>query len=408
MNGAEEGRTNARETRLAPRGAAAMLAASVGYVVLYLIAALPSPLYPLYQQTFHFGGIVLTLVYAVYVLGNLVALLLLGRLPDQIGRRAVMLPVVGLAAMGALLFVFATSVAWLFAARFASGLATALAAIAATAWITELHPQNDTMAAASVSSSANMLAFSCGALMTGLLAQFAAWPLRLAYIVYLGMLLVMALAMSRIRETVREPVRQWNRLALRPRIGVPREIRASFLPPAITGFAIFALGGFYAALIPGLLRQSLHQKAPIISGAVLFELFGLATLAILLSYRMACRSSMLTGLALLPPALGLLVGAQLLGSMPVLLTGTALGGVAIALGYRGSLEVVNRIAPAGRRAEVLASYIVCCYVGIALPVVGVGVLAAFTDPLVAHVTFAIVIAMLAIAAFATGSKFGPR
>lgn len=408
MSSAEEGRPSAPGPRLAPSGAAAMLVASAGYVVLYLIAALPSPLYPAYQQKFHFGGVVLTLVYAVYVLGNLVALLLLGRLPDQVGRKAVMLPATGIGAIGALLFVFADSVAWLFAARFVSGIATALAAIAATAWITELHPENDKIASASIASSANMLAFAGGALMTGLLAQFAAWPLRLAYVVYLGMLAVTGLVALRVPETVRETVTQWDRLSLRPRIGVPRQIRAAFFSPAITGFAIFALGGFYAALIPGLLRDSLHQKAAVVSGAVLFELFGIAAPVILLSYRMACRTSMLAGLAFLPPALGLLVAAQLLGSMPVLLIGTAAGGIAIALGYRGSLEVVNNIAPDGQRSEVLASYIVCCYVGIALPVIGVGVLAAFADRMIADVTFAIVIAMLAIAAFATGVKFGPR
>ncbi len=408
MAGIQEGTSNTRESRLAPRGSAAMLVASSEYVVLYLIAALPSPLYPAYQHRFDFGGIVLTLVYAVYVLGNLVALLPLGRLPDQVGRRAVMLPAVGFGAIAALLFVFAGSVAWLFAARFVSGIATALAAIAATAWITELHPHDDKQASASVSSSANMVAFAGGALMAGLLAQFAEWPLQLTYVVYLGMLVAMAAVMLRVPETVREPVRQWERLSLRPRIGVPRRIRAQFVPPAVTGFAIFALGGFYAALIPGLLRASLHLKGPAISGAILFELFGIAAVAILLSHRMRSRASMLAGLALLPPALGLLVATQMLASMSLLLVGTALGGIAIALGYRGSLEVINDIAPAEQRAEVLASYIVCCYVGVALPVIGVGVLTAFMNALVADLAFAIVIAILAVAAFVTGTKFAPR
>jgi MFS family permease len=117
---------------------------------------------------------------------------------------------------------------------------------------------------------------------------------------------------------------------------------------------------------------------------------------------------MLAGLALLPPALGLLVATQMLASMPLLLVGTALGGIAIALGYRGSLEVINDIAPAEQRAEVLASYIVCCYVGVALPVIGVGVLTAFMNALVADLAFAIVIAILAVAAFVTGTKFAPR
>jgi hypothetical protein len=244
--------------------------------------------------------------------------------------------------------------------------------------------------------------------MAGLLAQFAAWPLQLSYVVYLGMLVAMAAVMLRVPETVREPVRRWERLSLRPRIGIPRQIRAQFLAPAITGFAIFALGGFYAALIPGLLRTSLHQQGPAISGAILCELFGVAAVVILLSHRLGSRASMLAGLALLPPALGLLVVAQRLGSMPLLLGGTALGGVAIALGYRGSLEVVNDIAPHDRRAEVLASYIVCCYVGVALPVIGVGVLTALANARIANLVFAAVIAILAVAALVTGMKFARR
>ena len=69
---------------------------------------------------------------------------------------------------------------------------------------------------------------------------------------------------------------------------------------------------------------------------------------------------------------------------------------------------MNNIAPAEQRSEVLAGYIVCCCVGVALPVIGVGVPTAFTNSLVAHVTFAIVIAILAAAAFVTGVKSAPR
>ena len=51
-----------------------------------------------------------------------------------------------------------------------------------------------------------------------------------------------------------------------------------------------------------------------------------------------------------------------------------LGGVALALGYRGSLQVVNRIAPDDRRAEVVSGFLLACFVGDSVPVVGVGVL----------------------------------
>ena len=50
-------------------------------------STLPTPLYSLYQRLFGFSELALTLIYAAYVLGNLSALLFLGRLSDQIGRR---------------------------------------------------------------------------------------------------------------------------------------------------------------------------------------------------------------------------------------------------------------------------------------------------------------------------------
>ena len=71
-----------------------------------------TPLYPLQQQKFGFSEIVLTLIYAAYVVGNLGALLFLGRVADQAGRKRVSL--FGLAAVGAVVFLFATSTVSLF------------------------------------------------------------------------------------------------------------------------------------------------------------------------------------------------------------------------------------------------------------------------------------------------------
>ena len=58
------------------------------------------------------------------------------------------------------------------------------------------------------------------------------------------------------------------------------------------------------------------------------------------------------------PSLGLVVAAQILASIAVMLVGTALCGAAAGLGYRGSLQVVNEIAPAGRRAECCPAYFI--------------------------------------------------
>ena len=50
-------------------------------------ATLPTPLYPIYEQELGFGGVMVTLIFAAYAVGVTAALLLFGRLSDQVGRR---------------------------------------------------------------------------------------------------------------------------------------------------------------------------------------------------------------------------------------------------------------------------------------------------------------------------------
>jgi len=69
------------------RGHAAIAAVAVIIGVLFAGSTLLTPLYVIYQERFGFSHVTLTLIYAVYVAGNLAALLLFGRVSDKLGRR---------------------------------------------------------------------------------------------------------------------------------------------------------------------------------------------------------------------------------------------------------------------------------------------------------------------------------
>ena len=97
-----------------------------------------------------------------------------------------------------------------------------------------------------------------------------------------------------------------------------------------------------------------------------------------------------------------------LRSLLTFLAGTAVGGAAVGLGYRGSLEVVNRMAPDQRRSEVLSTYFLLSYAGLALPTIGVGVLTELAGPLPANVAFAATTGVLAGLAVVTGLLYPPR
>jgi hypothetical protein len=196
-------------------------------------------------------------------------------------------------------------------------------------------------------------------------------------------------------------------LSLAPRLGVPSNIRVQFISPAVAGFVVFALIGFYAALIPNLLSDSLHEKSPAISGSIVFGLFAVAAACVILTSNVSSRTAMLTGMVLLTPNLWLLVAAQLTHSMPLLLCATGLGGLSAALGYRGSLEEITRIAPSDQRSEVVSSYLIAVFGGNSVPVIGIGLLAAATSSTTAHALFAAIITGLACIALVIGIKAPP-
>src|ERR1041384_330806 len=96
-----------------------------GVIGLGLFASVtPTPLYGTYSVLWHFSPLTLTLIYATYAFGVLAALLLVGRVSDDVGRRPVLLAsMTGL--LGAtVLFVLADSATWLFVARGLQGIAT--------------------------------------------------------------------------------------------------------------------------------------------------------------------------------------------------------------------------------------------------------------------------------------------
>src|SRR5947207_7732022 len=72
---------------------------------------LPTPLYVLYQQQYQFPSALITVIFAVYPLGVLAALLVFGRVSDHFGRRPVLVAALLLACASTLLFVVARTVA---------------------------------------------------------------------------------------------------------------------------------------------------------------------------------------------------------------------------------------------------------------------------------------------------------
>jgi MFS family permease len=394
-------RTDKREFH----GVAALIMVAAMIAILFAGSTVLTPLYVIYKQAFGFSQITLTLIYAVYVVGNLLALILFGRVSDILGRRPIALASMAVALVSALVFLFAGGVLALDAARILSGFAIGVGAGTGTAWLAELVSAGDKSRAALIATSTNFLGLGAGALASGLLADYAPLPLRLTFIVYSLALLVVAVLIWRTQETGRHG--RLAQLSMKPRFGIPSDIRARFVAPAISGFGAMALVGFYAALAPSILALELHETSHVAAGAIFFELAIVASATILLTARVASRTAMLWGLALMIPTVALIVAAQLWASLAVMVVATASCGITAALGYRGGLQVVNQIAPEDRRAESVSAFFICCFCGNALPVIGIGIISTWAGAIIASLAFAAMIAIFSLVALGFGLKDRP-
>ena len=117
--------------RLSGRPAVFVLASVI--VALLASSAAPTPLYAIYQARWHFTPITTTVVFGVYAMAVLAALLTLGKLSDHVGRRPVLLTAIAVHAGSLVIFATATGVPALLSARVVQGLSTgaALGAIGA-------------------------------------------------------------------------------------------------------------------------------------------------------------------------------------------------------------------------------------------------------------------------------------
>ncbi|CAM5743965.1 putative Flocculation protein FLO11 [Streptomyces afghaniensis 772] len=333
---------------------------------------LPTPLYPLYQGKFGFSELTVTVVYAVYAFGVIGVLLLVGNASDAVGRRPVLLCGLGLAAASAVCFLCATGLGWLYAGRLLSGLSAGLFTGAATAYVMELAPEGGASRATFVATAANMGGLGCGPLLSGVLAQYADWPLYLPFVTHLVLVAGSAAVLLRLVETVRErkPLR-----TVRPqRPALPPQVRAVFTPAAIASFAGFALFGVFTSVSPAFLAESLHVDNHAVSGLVVALAFFASTAGQLAVGGVGVRRSLPLGCAGLLAGLALLAGALRWDLMSLVVLSALVGGVGQGLAFRGALSEVAGASPEHRRAAVISTLFVVAYAGISVPVIGVGLL----------------------------------
>ncbi|MFG3125589.1 MFS transporter [Streptomyces sp. NPDC048201] len=333
---------------------------------------LPTPLYGLYRERIGFSELIVTVVFAVYAIGVIVALLLAGGASDVLGRRPVLVVALGLSALSAVCFLLEGGLPLLYLGRVLSGFSAGLLSGTGTAAVLDLAPPERRGRAALAATAANMGGLGLGPLVSGLLAEYAPRPLALPFLVHLALLAVALVVTLLLPETVRHDGR---RPPLRPQgMRVPPEVRGVFGPCALAAFAGFSLLGLFTAVAPAFLTETLGERNLAVTGAVVFSVFCASTGGQLLMGRIGARAALPWGCAVLAAGLVLVGTSLLVESLPLLLVGAITGGVGQGMAFRAGLTAVGGAAPEEYRGATISAFFVVAYLGISLPVVGVGAL----------------------------------
>ncbi|NUP18917.1 MAG: MFS transporter [Streptomyces sp.] len=368
---------------------------ALAFTVTMLGTTLPTPLYLLYEHRLGFSTLTSTVIFAAYAVGVLAALVLFGRVSDVLGRRRTLLPGLACAVLSGLVFLVADDLPLLIIGRVLSGLSAGIFTGTATAALVDLADEGAGERATLVGTVANMGGLGAGPLLSGLLAQFTPAPLRLPFVVHLGMLAVVTTGVWLMPEPVEITGRPQLRIT-RPR--VPEQVRATFLRASIAGFASFAVLGLFTAVAPSFLGQLLHLSHPALSGAVVCTVFTASAVGQITLVRPLGRAAQSVGCGLLIAGMALLIGGIAAASLVLLLGAAVTAGLGQGVSFRAGLAAINAEAPAGQRAEVASTFFIVLYVAISVPVVGVGVAADVVGLRAAGIGFAVAVALLAASA----------
>ncbi|MFI5841353.1 MFS transporter [Catenuloplanes sp. NPDC051500] len=391
-------RAGTAEAPIARRAGMGTLVLLGSIVVSFLAASsAPTPLYAVYAGRWGFSPITTTVIFGVYAIAVLLALLMLGRLSDRIGRRPVLLA--GLALQGAamLLFIAADGLGALIAGRVLQGIATGGALGTLGAAMIDVHRTRGTLANA-VSPT---LGTGFGALASGLVVQFLPAPTRAIYALLVAVFVVQAAGVLLLTPGRTGTGVRGLRGAFVPQIGVPRHLRAHVLTAVPALLAVWSLGGFYGSLAPALVRHMSGSDSAILGGLGLFVLAVSGAVATLLLDRTPPRTVMMIGIGLLTAGAAGTLAADGTGSVAVFLAATLVAGTGFGSAFQGALRTVVPLAAPHERTGLLSVLYIVSYLGMGLPAVIAGVLVVHGGGLVwtarGYSLFVIVLAGAALA-----------
>jgi MFS family permease len=327
----------------------------------------PTPLYAMYQAAWGFSALTTTVVFGVYAVAFLAALLAVGRLSDHVGRRPVLLAGIAGELVAMVVFADAHGVMALIAARIIQGVATGAAIAAVGAAMLDI----DAVRGAVANSTAPGVGTASGALLSSFAVQWLPAPTLLVYLVLIGVLAAQAVGVVLLPETSPKARGAWRSLV--PRLALPAQTRRPLLAAGPVLFAVWALAGFYGSLGPSLIAHLVGSTAVLDAGLGIGLLAGMAAVTTYVFRATPASTVMLIGTGSLIAGVSAVLLSLWVGSAIGFFAGTSLAGVGFGAGFQGGIRLVAPLAFPSERAGVLSVLFSVSYLGLGIPAIAAGV-----------------------------------
>jgi predicted MFS family arabinose efflux permease len=340
------------------------------FVLFAAAASAPTPLYVVYQRQWHFSDTTLTVIFAVYVLGLIGSLLVLGALSDHVGRRPVLGAAIALEALAFVLFLFAGDVTVLLVARVVQGIATGAAFTTLGATLVDLNPPHSPGRAGLVNGIAPISGLALGAVGCGALVQLAPFPTHLVFAVLLVGAAIAGVVVGVLPETA---ARRHGALAsLKPLLGIPARLRPDVVALVPIIVASWALGGLYLSLGPSVAASLFGLRNHLIGGLVVTLLCGTGAVTAFALRSWPAKRVLGVSAVMLVAGTALTLAAVEVHVVALAGVGTVLAGVGFGASALVSFGTLARLAAPGERSELLAVALVIAYLAFSLPAVAAG------------------------------------
>jgi predicted MFS family arabinose efflux permease len=353
----------------------------------------PTPLYSIYQAQWGFSPITVTVIFGIYAVSVLAALLFVGRLSDHLGRRPVLIAAIAAQTVTMVMFATASGVGDLILARIIQGLATGAALGAVGAGMIDLNKARG----ATANAVAPAFGTATGGMLAGLLVQYLPAPTHLVYVLLGVTFVVQGIGVALMTDTIAPA--PGAIASLKPRLNLPAAARGPLLLALPILVAAWALSGFYGSLGPMLLRAMLGINSALLGGLALFVLAASAGVAVLALQDREPRDLMTFGAAMLAAGVGVTIWSLPHHSLATFFAGTSIAGIGFGTGFQGAVRSIVPFAAPHQRAGVLSIVFIVSYLSMGAPAIAAGVLVArHGDILGVGKEFGLVIMTLALGA----------